>query len=67
MARSHIVRRILGQSCLSFQILLFIALRRIMSATVRENILFSHTYDPEFYETVLDGRLQCIMLRSCAK
>ncbi|GJJ11410.1 hypothetical protein Clacol_005643 [Clathrus columnatus] len=27
----------------------------IMSATVRDNILFSHTYDPEFYEEVIDA------------
>ncbi|KAF8586432.1 metal resistance protein YCF1 [Ramaria rubella] len=27
----------------------------IMSTTVRENILFSHAYDEEFYETVLDA------------
>jgi ABC-type transport system involved in cytochrome bd biosynthesis fused ATPase/permease subunit len=28
----------------------------IQSATVRENILFSHRYDEEFYNIVLDGR-----------
>ncbi|KIJ55549.1 hypothetical protein M422DRAFT_199806 [Sphaerobolus stellatus SS14] len=27
----------------------------IMSASVRDNILFSHAYDPEFYEMVLDA------------
>ncbi|KAF8513407.1 P-loop containing nucleoside triphosphate hydrolase protein [Hysterangium stoloniferum] len=27
----------------------------IMSATIRDNILFSHTYDEEFYEIVLDA------------
>ncbi|KAH9924719.1 metal resistance protein YCF1 [Fomitopsis serialis] len=27
----------------------------IMSATIRDNILFSHVYDPEFYELVLDA------------
>ena len=26
-----------------------------MSASIRDNILFSHVYDPEFYELVLDG------------
>jgi hypothetical protein len=29
--------------------------RRIMNATIRENILFSHRYDEEFYNLVLDG------------
>lgn len=28
---------------------------RIMSATVRDNILFSHAYDPEFYQEVIEG------------
>jgi ATP-binding cassette, subfamily C (CFTR/MRP), member 1 len=27
----------------------------IMSASVRDNILFSHEWDEEFYELVLDG------------
>lgn len=26
-----------------------------MSASIRDNILFSHVYDSEFYELVLDG------------
>lgn len=42
---------------LHFLILLLIPMCRIMSATVRENILFSHAFDPEFYEIVLDGVL----------
>ena len=29
--------------------------RRIMSATIRDNILFSHKYEEEFYNLVLDG------------
>lgn len=29
---------------------------RLMSATIRDNILFSHIYDPEFYDLVLDGK-----------
>ncbi|KAH9830264.1 metal resistance protein YCF1 [Rhodofomes roseus] len=28
----------------------------MMSATIRENILFSHVYDPEFYDAVLHGK-----------
>lgn len=31
-------------------------LERIMSATVRENILFSHEYDEIFYNLVVDGK-----------
>lgn len=31
-------------------------LDRIMSATVRENILFSHEYDEIFYNLVIDGK-----------
>ena len=27
----------------------------IQSATIKENILFSHEYDEEFYDLVLDG------------
>ena len=30
---------------------------RIMSATVKENILFAHEYDETFYNLVLDGRI----------
>ena len=28
---------------------------RILSATVRDNILFSHEYDESFYDIVLEG------------
>ena len=28
---------------------------RILSATVRDNILFSHTYDESFYDLVIEG------------
>lgn len=28
---------------------------RILSASVRDNILFSHAYDENFYNLVLDG------------
>lgn len=28
---------------------------RIMNATIRENILFSHRYDEDFYKVVLDS------------
>lgn len=31
-------------------------LYRIMSATVRENILFSHEYDEYFYNLVIEGK-----------
>lgn len=30
---------------------------RIMSGTIRDNILFSHQYDEIFYNLVLDGRI----------
>jgi ATP-binding cassette, subfamily C (CFTR/MRP), member 1 len=30
-------------------------IRRILSASVRDNILFSHEYDENFYNLVLDG------------
>ncbi len=36
-------------------------LTRIMSATIRDNITFSHEYDEVFYNLVLDGE----PLRSC--
>ena len=29
--------------------------RRIMSGTIKDNILFSHQYDDTFYNLVLDG------------
>ena len=29
---------------------------RIMSASVRDNIIFSHEYDESFYNLVLDGK-----------
>jgi len=29
--------------------------RRIMSGTIKDNILFSHEYDETFYNLVLDG------------
>lgn len=29
---------------------------RILSASIRSNILFSHEYDESFYNLVLDGR-----------
>ena len=37
----------------------------IMSATVRDNILFFHKYDEVFYDLVLDGKLGpfCAFLR----
>ena len=30
-------------------------MRRIMSGTIKDNILFSHQYDDTFYNLVLDG------------
>lgn len=33
-----------------------------MSTTVRENILFSHEYDEEFYNTVLDGERMWMLI-----
>jgi hypothetical protein len=42
----------LNSGCLG---LLTNTLDRIMNATIRENILFSHRYDEEFYNVVLDG------------
>jgi len=30
-------------------------MRRIMSGTIKDNILFSHHYDETFYNLVLDG------------
>ena len=35
----------------------------IMSATVRDNILFSHEYDETFYNLVLDGELGYVSAR----
>lgn len=32
---------------------------RILSATVRENILFSHEYEEGFYNKVVEGALDC--------
>jgi len=29
---------------------------RIMSATIRDNILFSHEYDETFYNLVIEGK-----------
>lgn len=34
----------------------------IQSATIKDNILFSHEYDEEFYNMVLDGTLTCLFL-----
>jgi len=31
-------------------------MRRIMSGTIKDNILFSHHYDDTFYNLVLDGK-----------
>lgn len=37
---------------------------RILSATVRENILFSHEYDEQFYNLVINGTLLCRSITS---
>lgn len=37
-------------------VLLTCQILRIMSASVRENILFSHEYDETFYQLVIEGK-----------
>jgi hypothetical protein len=44
------VRRIVSES----RILIEVA-DRLMGASIRDNILFSHEYDEAFYNLVLDG------------
>lgn len=36
---------------------LILKINRIMSATIRDNIVFSHEYDEVFYKLVLEGAL----------
>ncbi len=56
MARSLTHLKILGKFIMSCQATRSLTFRsRIMSATIRDNILFSHKYDEVFYNLVLDG------------
>ena len=41
----------------SFILILYNYTPRILSATVRDNILFSHEYDEVFYDLVIEGLL----------
>ena len=36
---------------------------RILSATVRDNILFSHEYDESFYNLVIEGAYRCYSIQ----
>lgn len=50
--------RILGELLLAFHVHFSGPLKllcRIMSATVRDNILFCHQFEQEYYDFVLDG------------
>ena len=68
MAQYPMLLKILGMSspasCWGFT---FIIIYRIMSATIRDNILFSHKYDEVFYNIVLDGELcKAFLLPICS-
>ena len=52
----HMPHRTLGQLRTRSTIRVFThRSRRIMSGTIRDNIVFSHHYDETFYNLVLDG------------
>jgi hypothetical protein len=56
MAQSHMHLKIHGQKLhATFIWDLHGCFNRIMSGTIRENIVFSHRYDETFYNLVLDG------------
>lgn len=38
----------------------------IMSATIRDNIVFSYEYDEAFYNLVLDGKYCFVLGKECA-
>lgn len=47
----------LGKPQIMSCILIFAhCIRRIMSGTIKDNIVFSHHYDDTFYNLVLDGK-----------
>jgi hypothetical protein len=55
MGASRMHLKPLGKVILFCSLVLADGVLRIVSATIRDNILFSHEYDETFYDLVIDG------------